>query len=94
MYYKDDQNLCMVVLIYMATELEYEDIIHYNKTGSVKYQPGLSDDEKRNIREKASIILLGNKYIVMHMGGIIWNVVNQVIYQMETGLFKVFLKWH
>ena len=37
----------------MATEQEFNDIILY-KTGSVKYRSGLSDNEKRNIRDKAS----------------------------------------
>ena len=33
----------------MATEQEYDDILHY-KTSSSKYRPGLSENEKRNIR--------------------------------------------
>ena len=37
----------------MATEQEYDDILRY-KTNTTKYRPGLSDNEKRNIRDKAS----------------------------------------
>lgn len=36
----------------MATEQEYSDILQY-KTGAVKYRAGLTDNEKRNIRDKA-----------------------------------------
>ena len=49
----------------MATEMEYADILRYKtdilryKTDSInKYRKGLTDNEKRNIRDKAS------KYIV------------------------------
>ena len=40
-------------LLNMATEQEYDDIYRY-KTSTQKYRPGLSDNEKRNIRDKAS----------------------------------------
>ena len=38
----------------MATELEYEDIVRYKTSTDSKYRPGLSDNDKRNIREKAA----------------------------------------
>ena len=44
----------------MATELEYEDIVRYKTSTDSKYRPGLSDNDKRNIREKAArYVLLG-----------------------------------
>ena len=38
----------------MATELEYSDILRYKTNSSAKYRPGLTDNEKRNIRDKAA----------------------------------------
>ena len=37
----------------MATEQEYNDILCY-KTSTIKYRPGLNDNKKRNIIDKAS----------------------------------------
>ena len=38
----------------MATQEEYDDILHYKTTDSgKKYRDGLSDNQKRNIRDKA-----------------------------------------
>ena len=44
----------------MATELEYEDIVRYKTSTDSKYRPGLSDNDKRNIREKAA------RYVLHH----------------------------
>ena len=44
----------------MATELEYEDIVRYKTSTDSKYRPGLSDNDKPNIREKAA------RYVLHH----------------------------
>ena len=40
----------------MATQEEYDDILRYKTTvqGGQKYRPGLTENQKRNIRDKAS----------------------------------------
>ena len=40
--------------IIMATVQEYDDILRYKTSTSNKYRSGLSENEKRNIRDKAS----------------------------------------
>ena len=38
----------------MATQEEYDDIIRYKTATEKKYRDGLSDNQKRNIRDKAT----------------------------------------
>ena len=42
----------------MATEQEYSDILRYKTNSTAKYRPGLTDNEKRNIRDKAARYVL------------------------------------
>ena len=53
----------------MATELEYEDIVRYKTSTDSKYRPGLSDNDKRNIREKAARYVLHHQLLHVRCGG-------------------------
>ena len=51
---------CELLASWPHSELEYEDIVRYKTSTDSKYRPGLSDNDKRNIREKAA------RYVLHH----------------------------
>ena len=51
----------------MATEQEYSDIHRYKTNSTAKYRPGLSDNEKRNIRDKAARYVLEKEQLYVEV---------------------------
>ena len=51
-----------VVRITMATQQEYSDIMKYKTSIERKYRDGLSDNQKRNIRDKSSRYVVSSTY--------------------------------
>ncbi len=53
----------------MVTELEYSDILRYKISTGRKYRPGLTDNEKRSISEKAPGQICGTASTALRCGG-------------------------
>ena len=52
----------------MATQQEYSDIMKYKTSVERKYRDGLSDNHKRNIRDKSSRYVVSSTYDAATIG--------------------------